>query len=181
MSADHYIGLATNKKYQFDFAYLYLLNVATPDEIHFNEVLKEINKKGYKAICTTASGYSPAKEIYEGVVYDYASVEEWLSNILYSSIFFTTSFHGVVFALILKKQFIYLPLQTNGSGNDRVFDLLDCVKLRNRTASINNITELMENPINYDDVDFSSIISMIDLSKVFLTKALSTNDKENFD
>lgn len=62
-----------------------------------------------------------------------------------------------------------------------MFDLLDCVKLRNRTASINNIAELMENPINYDDVDFSSIISMIDLSKVFLTKALSTNDKENFD
>ena len=181
LSADHYIGLATNRKYQSDFAYLYLLNVGTPNEIHFNEVLKEINKKGYKAICTTASGYSPAKEIYEGVVYDYASVEEWLSNILYSSIFFTTSFHGIVFALMLKKQFIYLPLQTNGSGNDRVFDLLDCVKLKNRTASINNIVELMENSINYDDVDFSSIISMIAQSKYFLTKSLSVNDKENFD
>ena len=71
---------------------------------------------------------------------------------------------------MLKKQFIYLPLQTNGSGNDRVFDLLDCVKLKNRKASINNIVELMENSINYDDVDFSSIILMIAQSKYFLTK-----------
>lgn len=48
LSADHYIGLATNRKYQSDFAYLYLLNVGTPNEIHFNEVLKEINKKAIK-------------------------------------------------------------------------------------------------------------------------------------
>ena len=107
MSADHYIGLATNRKYQSDFAYLYLLNVGTPNEIHFNEVLKEINKKGYKAICTTASGYSPAKEIYEGVVYDYASVEEWLSNILYSSIISWYSFRTDV------KKTIYLFAITN--------------------------------------------------------------------
>ena len=37
------------------------------------------------------------------------------------------------------------------------------------------------NSINYDDVDFSSIISMIAQSKYFLTKSLSVNDKENFD
>ena len=164
--------IATKRKYQFSYAYLYLLNVETPQEIFFETVIKEIKKRSLKAICTTASGYIPAREIYENVEYDYSTVEGWLSNILYSNIVFTTSFHGVVFSLLFRKQFVYLPLQAKGAGNDRVIDLLNSVNLLNRIATENNISILLSKPILYEELDMSTINLMIESSKEFLNKAL---------
>lgn len=173
LPADHYMGIASKRKYAENFAYLYFLNVETPQEIYFEEVMKLIADNDLKAICTTASGYTPAKEIYSGVEYDYATVEGWLSNILYSDIVFTTSFHGIVFSLLFKKQFIYMPLQTKGAGNDRVIDLLSCVELTSRIASKGNISQLMSTPILYDSLNMKEINSMIINSKRFLNKSLN--------
>lgn len=171
LTAEHYEEIASNRKYYSPYAFLYLLNVEDPQEIYFKEVMEILVKLDLQPICTTASGYNPAKEIYSGVVYDYASVEDWLSNILYSNMVFTTSFHGVVFSLIFRKQFIYLPLKKNGSGNDRVYDLLDCVHLTERIATSGNIAKLMSCSIDYDNLNLSELNSIINQSREFLRKA----------
>lgn len=60
---------------------------------------------------TTGSGYKKAEEIFNKALYDYSTVEEWLTNIYYSDLVVTASFHGIIFAYVLRKNFIYMPLQ----------------------------------------------------------------------
>ena len=168
LSEEHYKDIASSRKYNIPYAFLYLLNVETPEEINFEEVSLELKKRKYLPVCTTASGYNPAKEIYANVIYDYATVEEWLANILFSDIVLTTSFHGVAFSLIFRKQFIYMPLKKNGSGNDRVYDLLEHVHLSDRIATPGGISKLLSDTIDYNNLYLNEINALKKQSIDFL-------------
>ncbi|WP_432709236.1 polysaccharide pyruvyl transferase family protein [Pedobacter sp.] len=53
------------------------------------------------------------------------SIEEWLSNIANSMFVVTNSFHGVVFSLLLKRNFLVVPVEGRHAGmNDRIETLL---------------------------------------------------------
>lgn len=82
--------------------------------------------------------------------------KEFLSCIKYADYIFTDSFHGAVFSIIFKKQFVVFERNKKGkvSMNSRLYDLLDTFGLGIRL--IPNGDEYMVNdfpPIDYNKVD----------------------------
>ena len=173
LNSDSYLSLLADRKYREKYAYSYFVNVVEPYEVHWEEILTDIRQEELTPICTTASGYQPASEIFVGAVYDYATVNEWLSNIFYAEIIFSSSFHGIIFSILFKKNFLYLPLTTNGSGNDRIDDLLLTLGLQNRKVAVReDIRKLMNEAINYEEIDTAKLDSLIESSKHFLEESL---------
>ena len=125
LDVDYYKELMSDRKHPGRYVYFYTVNVTNKEELYWNRLSVMLKKKGIGTIVTTGSGYKLAEEIYDGAEYDYATVSEWLSNIYYSDMVVTASFHGVAFSILLKKDFIYMPLHGKYStGNNRVLDLL---------------------------------------------------------
>lgn len=177
LNREAYISLMAPQKHQGHYAYFYTVNVSSPEEIYWSDIQGELCKKGVSSVVTTGRGYSQAKEIFNDAYYDYASVEEWLSNIYYSDVVFTASFHGIAFSLILQKDFIYLPLKGRaGGGNNRVLDLLESANLSNRIAyTSGDAITLLEEKIDYTQLDRSLLINLIDDSKKYIDSALQLN------
>lgn len=165
-----YKDIMAPRKHQGDYAFFYTVNVSSPSEIFWPQLRDFLNSINIMSIVTTASGYKPAEEIFDGAIYDYATVEEWLANIYYSKIVVTASFHGVVFAILLQKDFIYIPLKGKFStGNDRIVDLLSAYGLSDRIAlSLDKAFVLVDKHIDFKSLDNEEILRLISISKEFL-------------
>ena len=170
LDAKDYESLLAKRKHPSSYAYIYSVNMTSASEIYWSTLKHELSNMGLIPIVTTASGYIAAKEIFDDAEYDYATPHEWLSNIYYSDIVITSSFHGVVFSILFRKNFIYFPLKSKyKSGNDRVIDLLELAGLENRTAdSKENAINLLKSKIDYLQIDASRLHKLIDQSKDFL-------------
>ncbi|WP_277639604.1 polysaccharide pyruvyl transferase family protein [Bacteroides graminisolvens] len=127
-----YRAIASSRKHSGKYIYIYSINIKNPDELNFSKISHYARLNNYHIVVTPATGYIPGLEIYDDVEYDYASIPEWLSNLDNSQFVVTTSFHGVVFSLILHKKFMYVPLKGEySSGNNRVLSLLTMLDLSN--------------------------------------------------
>ena len=163
LPAKVYIDIMSPRKHFCDYAYFYTVNVSNPEEIYWGKLHDYYKSIGLESIITTASGYVTAKEIFECATYDYASVEEWLANIYYARVVVTASFHGVVFSILMHKDFIYLPLPGKlESGNDRISDLLYSSGLIERTAHDYEEAKRISNKhIDYEHIDDEEIKNLI--------------------
>lgn len=172
---DHYKSLIAPRRYSDPFAFYYTVNVTDTNELYWDKIKLLFDQRGWKNVVTTGAGYLPAEEIFDGAVYDYATVEEWLSNIFFSNIVVTASFHGIAFSLLLRKDFIYMPLHGKYSkGNDRVTDLLESVGLMNRMArSWDDVIDIVDHHVDYSNLDDSSFTKLRQQSYDFLERALS--------
>lgn len=112
------------------YIYIYSINITNEEDIQWSELRGFAEREGLSLVVTSASGYLPGQELFEGVEYRYATIPEWLSLIQYSGLVVTTSFHGVVFCICFHKPFIYFPLSgTHAKGNSRVLNLLSKLSL----------------------------------------------------
>lgn len=111
------------------------------------------------------------------------SVESWLNSLKNSSIVVTDSFHGMVFAIIFKKNF-YVHLNKK-NGTSRINSLLKDLDLESRI--INNV-DLIQYNIN--DIDWNSVeirleklklISMNFLDQFFDQVLKCEKDKKKYD
>lgn len=115
------------------YVYVYSLNIASANEIRWNELQSYIKRNKNHVIATPASGYISGRELFGSIEYSYATIQDWLSNIYYAELVVTTSFHGIVFCILLEKPFIYIPLKGKYSkGNNRVLELLEDLDLNDR-------------------------------------------------
>lgn len=77
------------------------------------------------------------------------SIEDWLSNILNSEIVVTNSFHGIVFSVLFKKNFVALPIKGSGM-NDRLYTLLNKLGLQDRIYDSDSFD--IDAPIDWENV-----------------------------
>lgn len=168
---DYYRIIGSYRNRERGSIYLYTVNIGSSSEIEFSSLQDFAIKRELSIIATPSSGYIPFTECFEGVTYDYPTIEGWLSNIAEASYVATTSFHGVMFALILHKEFAYIPLKSDFSrGNDRVVSLLRELNLENRVVK-DNYEAVFNNSINWVEVD-DRLSELIDASKEFLLDAI---------
>lgn len=153
--------------------YVYSINVRTPKEIYWKEVRNYAEKKGLKITVTTSSGNIPGREIYENVQYSYATVEDWILQISKAHLVVTTSFHGVVFCMLMHTNFIYIPLNNSrAKGNGRVESLANIVNLSSKICyNIEEFAMRAEIEIDWNAVD-NAINKHRIASKKFLTNNL---------
>ena len=113
-----------------DYILIYCINIDRPEQIDWSGVREYAEKQGLDLRCVTATGHLPARELFEGAIYSYPEIPQWLSLVRSASMLFTTSFHGVVFSIITHTNFVYYTLEGKYSGgNSRVADLLAALSL----------------------------------------------------
>lgn len=102
------------------------------------------------------------------------SVEYWLSALKHSKFIVTNSFHGCVFSILFKKDFIVILNGKRGAG--RFYSLLDAFGLRHRLImgmnDLRSKEETLLKPIDYASV-FERYDKMKAYSLAFLRKALA--------
>lgn len=142
---------STDKKY----FYTYSLNVTSEKELCWSELLKYADLHELTSISTASSGYLTGREICSNTQYVYATIPQWLGLILNAEFVATTSFHGVVFCLVLHKNFIYFPLKgVHSRGNSRVVSLLTSLNLQDKVYdSHKSVRQCIEYSINWNDID----------------------------
>ncbi|WP_417699406.1 polysaccharide pyruvyl transferase family protein [Pseudoalteromonas lipolytica] len=102
---------------------------------------------------------------------EYFTLKDWLSNFLNAKFIITDSFHGMVFSIIFKKQFIVIGNEKRGLA--RFQSLLNKLGLQERLISLSNIEKyqkILKSNIDYDDVN-KILDKEIEFSVSFLNKA----------
>lgn len=152
LSKYDYLMFCKSECKQKEGTFIYSINIRRPQDIYWEIIKKNVDYQ--HLIITTSSGNIPGREIIKGIDYKYLSIPEWIKTINESSLVVTTSFHGVVFCLIMNTNFVYVPLKKSRAiGNGRVKSLLSYLGL--------------EKKICYNESDFDSCVScLIDWDKV---------------
>ena len=121
------------------YIFIYSLNISMKEEIAWSQIESLASDNHFRIVVTVSSGYIPAYELFDNVEYDYATIEQWLSNIYNSQFVVTTSFHGVSLCVILNKNFAFVPLKGKyAKGNNRVTDLLEILELTDHIVGEGN-------------------------------------------
>jgi len=100
------------------------------------------------------------------------SISEWLYHFREADFVITDSFHGTVFSILFKKQFICIGNKKR--GYTRFESLLSLLNLNDRLIfdyNVENINTLLNNKIDYDAVEVLKQ-KQIEISKEFLLKSL---------
>lgn len=130
----------SNLKIDKNILLAYFLDI-TDEKIKIAERLAQY--KGLKLFIINSKAFDDKSEIKERIM---IGVDEWLFNFKNSSYIITDSFHGCVFSIIFKKQFI--ALGNDNRGLTRFLSLLNRFSLNDRLINL--------------DIRFESILNVID-------------------
>lgn len=162
-----------NAKPQKPYIFLYYLNVQNKEELAWEQLDSFISKQKLSLKSVSSSGYYPAQSLIPGNEDELLTIPKWLTAIYHSQYVVTTSFHGMVFAILMHKPFVIIPLTNQyKSGNGRIESLLMKIGLEDRLFSEkNNIDDIFAKKINWDEVD-NKLSEMRLASEEFLADAL---------
>ena len=159
LPGNHYRSLMKKPKNIPDrYCFTYHVNVYKPQVLHWNTIKEYCNCHNLSSIAVYANHEKNQNmEFLYGAQYLYPKIEEWLYIIYHAKFVVTSSFHGVVFCILLHKQFLYCPLEESiFSANDRVSSLLERIGLAQRiTYSINqdNLDKFINQEINWHKIE----------------------------
>ena len=147
--------LALGESIQKPGIFIYSINIKESKELYWNQVKNYGHSKGLSITVTTSSGNFSGREIFGDVDYLYATIPEWINCIKNANIVVTTSFHGVVFCLLMHTNFVYVPLAKEGSrGNGRVESLLSSLEIKDKICyKENDFYKTANNAIDWVLVD----------------------------
>lgn len=156
------------------YLFLYYLNVETKEELAWPQLDSFIKSEGLELKTVSSSGYYPAQSLIPGNENDLLTIPEWLTYIYHSKYVVTTSFHGTVFAILMHKPFIAIPLTNQySSGNGRLVSLLTDLGIEDRMLTAEKSVEsIFKTDINWQDID-CRLADMRASSEQFLSNALN--------
>ncbi len=153
------------------YMFIYILNIKTPEEIHYEIIQNYSKAKDLNIKVVTSSGYCPAREILPDTPNIYATIPEWLDLINNAECVVTTSFHGTVFCIIMRKKFIVMPLKH--ASNERIEHLLKELGIIDRIYNPNlSFTQQMEKDIDWDSV-YSRLQTLKEESISFILNSIN--------
>jgi len=97
------------------------------------------------------------------------TVDNWLSDLYHSDFVITDSFHGMVFSIIFRKNFLIFLNKKRGAS--RIESLLEDLGLKDRIIRTNNFNIFKIKKINWNSV-YKKLIVLEKISKNFLKKIL---------
>ncbi len=175
LSIEEYSKIIEKPSISQKYFYTYSINILSDKDLYWGDLLEYANRNALMSISTIASGYLVGREICSNTQYIYATIPAWLGYIQNAEFVATTSFHGVVFCLILHTNFIYIPLKGKYSrGNGRAVTLLKSLGLHDKIFNSSTTMEhCIEQSIDWRIVDAK--ISMMKKSSLdFLKNSLAT-------
>lgn len=142
-----------------DYVFVYHVNIEKEDLPCWPLFRTYNSKVGIKTIAVHANGEGKDSEAVEflssDATYMYPTIQDWIRLIDGSRYVLTTSFHGMVFAILLHKPFfVSLRPESMFAGNDRVTDILSELGLMDRIVTPStDVDTMLGNPIDWDAVD----------------------------
>ena len=103
-----------------------------------------------KKLGLTAINTNRKTTIFNKLIWNRVSIEQWVRNIAYSEFVITRSFHGLAFCLIYQRQFAILKSRNDrGTRLDNLLSKLDLQdRIYQNTMELDN-AKPWENPIDY--------------------------------
>lgn len=160
--------------YKVPYLFLYYLNITSSEELNWPQLEHFVTSENLILRSVASSGYYPAQDLIPGHDNEYLTIPEWLTAIYHSKYVVSTSFHGIVFSIIMHKPFaaILLNNQYKG-GNSRIISLLETLNLTNRIFNDNNSFEsILNTPIDWEYVD-NQLSNERSISHNFISSALN--------
>lgn len=154
LNKEEYLKFIDTPKHH-NYIYIYSLNILKSDQIFFNTIKQYSEKMKLSIVATPGSGRILGAEIFDGVTYDYATIQQWISNIANANFVVTTSFHGTVFCILTNTPFAFVPLKGKMANmNNRVLDLLQELNLSARIVySVSDMKSILDKDIDWDSVN----------------------------
>ena len=158
LAAHAYIKLSqesqpiSSKKYCF----VYHVNVSSPEELYWEKFHQYNKGKGLKAYAVHANqSQNENIEFLDNAEYIYPNIQEWIAWIRNAQYVLTSSFHGMIFSILLHKPFaICLRTKSMFAGNDRVTTLLSSLGLENRIVTRESpVNDIIQQRTNWKAVD----------------------------
>lgn len=155
------------------YVFLYYLNVNRVDELNWVSLNKYLHKNDFGLKTVSSSGYLPASDLIPGHTNQLLTIPEWLTSIYNATFVVTTSFHGIIFSIIMHRPFVAIPLKNDhNSANNRIYSLLKHLGLENRMLDGNKTFDcILGQTINWTEVD-SVVAKLRTHSQRFLIDAL---------
>lgn len=134
---------------------MYMLNISTPEEIGWDKVSAYLQARSLDLKTVCSSGYLPARELIPDNRNILASIPEWIALIRDARYVITTSFHGMMFCILLHKPFLVMKLTNQyAKGNNRMTSLLATLGIEERIHNSSlPFDRQMENEINWTEVE----------------------------
>lgn len=149
--------LPKSNSHKKDYVLFYHLNNSPEAEILTKKMAKEYNCKVIE-IRGTVKPFSLNS-------YETIGPEEYISLIANAKAIVSTSFHGVAFSIIFRKQFYALGMKNN---SERVTSLLKSLDIPHRYITNIDTLENINDPINYEKLE-GKLSYLINASKNFLS------------
>ena len=146
LDAEQYPYRENNKS---NYYFCYFLNLNDINSIPYEKIKSIAKSNGKELVLTAPLNYY----LFGGENIVFPSVEDWLGYYKNADVIFTNTFHGLMFCLIFKKQFVHF-LQDN-CENERFYSILSQLDLEDRLLndpSQEEIISVMNKKIDYDKV-----------------------------
>lgn len=155
LSADNYLHLLSPACSERS-VFIYSLNYNSVDDVPYGDLRAFAEKHSVPIFVTPSSGYLPARELFDDAQYRYATIPKWISLIAGAELVVTASFHGIIFAILLHRPFLFTPLDGEYTqSNRRVLDLLPLLGLEHRVwDKSKSVTDILNAEIDWKFVDF---------------------------
>ena len=135
-----------------NYCYCYFLNLGDKKNVSFDEIKRYAADENMKLIVTSPSNYTLF--LNENPIFP--TVEKWLGLYKNANCIFTNTYHGMLFCIIFKKQFLFFVQKGSGAAeNDRFYSLMSMLHLEDRMVTSGDaacISEKMKRPIDYEKV-----------------------------
>ena len=138
------------------FMLVYHVNVTDAEDLHWKMFSKYNRQKSLRSIAVHANGEGEKDiEILKDAEYWYPTIQDWIRLIAASRYVLTTSFHGLIFSILLHKPFfVCLRPDSQFAGNDRIISFLSRLGLENRViTSKTNIKKIISKRIHWKNVE----------------------------
>lgn len=154
--------------------FLYILNVFSKEEIYWSQISSYMKDRNLTCRMVCSSGYRQARNVVPDMPFFPVTIPEWLSEISHATCVLTTSFHAVVFSIIMHTPFLCILLTNQyAAANDRIISLLSSLSLSDRIFDPSlPLAEQMEKTIDWTAID-TRLEILRKKSKFFLQESLS--------
>lgn len=135
-----------------NYCYCYFLNLSDKSDISFEQIKEYSRETGRELLVTAPLNYPMF--LQDNLVFP--AVEEWLGFYKNADCIFTNTYHGLLFCIIFKKQFLFFAQQGGTEAeNERFYSLLKMFNLSDRIITGTGDREIqrkMQMPIDYEAV-----------------------------
>lgn len=179
LDGDYYRSLAKESQTALpaNYMFVYHVNVKQQDFPYWNLFDSYNAEQGIRAVAVHANGENQMDvEFLDNAEYLYPSIQDWIRLIDGCQYVLTTSFHGMIFAILLHKPFfVGLRPESLFAGNDRIASILSELGLQDRIVTQDmDIRQIMQQSICWKEVD-GKLEILRSSSLAFLEKNLKSS------